>query len=315
MRTSANSAAVGTSGIIKHGEWHERKRPITNCDRIMYRHNLSTIRRPDNLRDYRLVLGIIVKIISLGAGVQSSTMFLMSCMGELPKVDVAIFADTGAEPRAVYNHLMYLRDIGKEYNIPIEVVSAGNLEADLLSDKERVSSLPYFVKNNDGSQGTMMRQCTLDYKIAPLKKRTKSLLKERGEGVAETWIGISLDETQRMKPSRVKYSVHRWPLIELRMSRYDCLNWYKKKAFRSPPRSACVFCPYHNNKEWQRIKDEDMCGWKRAVSIDKKIRNNRKVKGELFLHREMKPLDEIKFDEDYGQIDMFGNECEGLCGI
>ena len=41
---------------------HEGKRPVTNCDRILHRDNLSNIRRPDDLRGYRLVLGVIVKI-------------------------------------------------------------------------------------------------------------------------------------------------------------------------------------------------------------------------------------------------------------
>jgi len=48
-------------------------------------------------------------VISLGAGVQSSTMALMAANGELPKPDCAIFADTGYEPKAVYRYLEFLK--------------------------------------------------------------------------------------------------------------------------------------------------------------------------------------------------------------
>ena len=42
------------------------------------------------------------RFLSLGAGVQSSTLALMIAHGELEPVDAAIFADTGWEPKKVY---------------------------------------------------------------------------------------------------------------------------------------------------------------------------------------------------------------------
>jgi hypothetical protein len=42
----------------------------------------------------------MLTVLSLGAGVQSSTMALMAAKGEIiPMPDCAIFADTGAEPK------------------------------------------------------------------------------------------------------------------------------------------------------------------------------------------------------------------------
>ena len=49
-----------------------------------------------------------LKVLSLGAGVQSTTVLLMSLRGELPKLDAAIFANTQWEPQAVYEHLGWL---------------------------------------------------------------------------------------------------------------------------------------------------------------------------------------------------------------
>ena len=47
-----------------------------------------------------------MKILSLGAGVQSSTLAMMYAQGKLEGMpDAAIFADTGWEPRKVQDYL------------------------------------------------------------------------------------------------------------------------------------------------------------------------------------------------------------------
>jgi hypothetical protein len=52
---------------------------------------------------------IRLRVLSLGAGVQSTTMALMAAHGEVgPMPDCAIFSDTGWEPNAVYQHLAWL---------------------------------------------------------------------------------------------------------------------------------------------------------------------------------------------------------------
>ncbi|RLD19115.1 MAG: hypothetical protein DRI69_09050 [Bacteroidetes bacterium] len=258
-----------------------------------------------------------MKIISLGAGVQSSTMFLLSCMGKLPRADVAIFADTGSEPAEVYEYLDYLRGLSGTYGIPIETVTQGSLENDILelSADKRIASIPFFIKSGTDSGGMSRRQCTAEYKLRPIKKRVRELLTERNEKKADVSIGISLDETQRMKPSKVNYMENHWPLIDMRWSRLDCLNWYERQGLRTPPRSACVFCPFHNDHEWKRIKDNDPDAWSRTLAVDNAIRKHPRFNHEVYLHREMKPIDEIQFGEDPSQISLFGNECEGYCGI
>ena len=53
-------------------------------------------------------------ILSLGGGVQSSTLALMALRGDLPpgfrRPRAAVFADTGFEPAQVYAHLRWLID-------------------------------------------------------------------------------------------------------------------------------------------------------------------------------------------------------------
>ena len=262
-----------------------------------------------------------MKVISLGAGVQSSTLFLMSCLGEIEKADVAIFADTQGEPPDVYTHLDYLSEFGDKHGISVHRVTKGDLLADFMQFVEgsakRATMLPLQTRNPDtGLPGGLLgRQCTRDYKLYPIRAKTRALLKERGETRAEMWIGISTDEINRMKESTVAFAKNRWPLIELRMSRQDCLAWYEGKAFPKPPRSACYYCPFHSNTEWQRIRDANPDLWSQAVEIDRKVRNFRAVRYENYLHKSRVPLDEAVLDVDVGQIDMFDNECEGMCGV
>ena len=66
-------------------------------------------------------------VISLGAGVQSTTMALMAAHGEItPMPDCAVFADTQAEPKAVYEHLAWLMS-PNVLPFPVHIVTAGSL--------------------------------------------------------------------------------------------------------------------------------------------------------------------------------------------
>jgi len=264
-------------------------------------------------------------IISLGAGVQSSTMALMAAKGELPKPDCAIFADTGYEPKNVYAYLELLKNI---LPFPILKVNNGNIKEDIveyINNGKRMPNPPFFTKDKTtGKKGMLMRQCTTDYKINPIRKKIRELCGvEKGkhfpkDKYVEQWIGISMDEIMRMKPARDKYILNTHPLIEMKMSRQDCINWMKKNEFPLPEKSACVFCPYHSDNFWNDMKKNNRSEFDEAVKIDKFIRNgNKNLTSELYLHRSLKPLDEVEFkkDEKSKQIDMFNNECEGMCGV
>ncbi len=258
----------------------------------------------------------MMHILSLGAGVQSTTMALMAAHGEIePMPDCAIFADTGWEPRAVYDHLAWLMSGVLPY--PVHIVSAGNIREDLLARRSarggRFLTIPAFQLNGMGK-----RQCTTQYKIDPLKHKTRELLgvTRRGvlpPGAVTTWIGISVDEIIRATPSRVRYQIKRFPLIEQRMNRGDCLEWLKRRDHRVPSKSACIGCPFHDNAGWREIKahpDE----WSQALEVDASLRAEGR---QQYLHRSLKPLDEVDLStaEDRGQLNLFNNECEGMCGV
>lgn len=265
--------------------------------------------------------------ISLGAGVQSTTLYLMACAGEIgPRPDVAIFADTGAEPPDVLSHLWRLAENFGGI-IPIRIVSAGDIEADVLRSRDgrsRFASIPLRVLGQEGQPAMLRRQCTREYKIDPINRELRSLLglakgaRAFGRVSVEQWIGISLDEAIRMKPSREKWITSRWPLIERRMTRRDCLAWLDAHEQPRPPKSACYFCPFHDNATWRRMRDDDPETWARSLAFDAEIRRGklRGVDEDAYLHGSLKPLGEAPIDtDDPRQMKLFGNECEGMCGV
>lgn len=255
-----------------------------------------------------------IQVISLGAGVQSSTMALMAAHGEIRPMPVAaVFADTQDEPQSVYTWLHWLE---KQLPFPVIRVTKGRLSA------AKKPLVPGFVKVADNKPESLMpRQCTTDYKVIQILKAISGLIKEQGASGAQQWIGISLEEAHRMKPAYRNPKIqNRWPLIELRLKRHDCLKWMEDHHYPRPPKSACVFCHYRSDAEWRRMKQEEPEAFSRAVAFDKAYRHIplRTTPGaKAFIHRSLLPLEEVDFSTDFdrGQLSLFGNECEGYCGV
>jgi hypothetical protein len=259
-----------------------------------------------------------LRVLSLGAGVQSSTVLLLSCVGELPKLDAAIFADTQWEPAAVYRHLDWLEAEAARHGIPVYRVTAGNLREQALSERRypggtTATALPLFTQTQ-GKVGMLPRQCTRNFKVRPIRKKLREL---SGGSPVEQWIGISRDEASRMRDSDVQWVTHRYPLVFDRpMRRADCLIWLKRAGYPEPPKSACVACPMHDNAGWRRIKQDEKA-WADACDFDSKIRERHGAKGALFVHRTGQPLIDVDLStpEERGQLTLWAMECEGHCGV
>lgn len=253
-----------------------------------------------------------MRVLSLGAGVQSSTLLLMGCGGEV-QIDAAIFADTGWEPRAVYVHLEWLERQATAAGIPVYRVTKGDLRADALVGKSE-AWMPLYAAGN-GREVQLKRQCTRHYKLRPIHRQARALGATRRQPIT-LLIGISLDEFARMRDPRVQYLRHEWPLIDRRMTRQDCLHWLERHGYPRPPKSSCVGCPYRDARAWRQMRDTQPEEWADAVAFDAAIRAQRQGDA-VYLHRSLRPLPLVNLTtpQERGQMDLFGAECEGLCGV
>lgn len=143
-----------------------------------------------------------LRVLSLGAGVQSTTLLMLAADGTLPKVDAAIFSDTGWEPAAVYEHLDRLeREVAGPAGIPVYRVSNGNLRDDTLNPN-KMRSIPAYTKAPDGSLGMLGRKCTQQYKLRPILEQVRLLLgAKQGEELSCRHCG---GEGERVAPWRAK---------------------------------------------------------------------------------------------------------------
>lgn len=257
----------------------------------------------------------MLRIISLGAGVQSTTMALMAAVGEIkPMPDCAIFADTQDESAATYAHLAWLESI---LPFPVYRASRGHLSKALLNGDD-AARIPAFLRGG----GLMKRQCTRNFKIRIIGRKTREILGVGSRGyippkTVERWIGISIDEADRMKPPVRRYESHRWPLIEAEMTRQQCDDWLHAHFKRRAPKSSCKCCPFQSDAQWRALKERSPDEFAQACWIDAQLRshkNKARFRGEPYLHRSRIPLAEIDFSSGTPH-DQFSNECDGVCGV
>lgn len=254
-------------------------------------------------------------VLNLGAGVQSSVLLLMACTGELEErgiepPEVAVFADTQDEPSDVLEWLPLLRMEAHRAGIKLVEGTAGNIREDVLAvttgDRKRVSNPPLFVQDAKGQKQMIPRGCTRDYKIRVIRKELRAL----GYGPKRpvvSYMGLTTDEVERMKPSDVAWQSISYPLIDLGMSRHDCELWLQRNGFPPAPKSACVICPMRSDAGWRQMKIERPDEFARAAAFDRAVRTGLPgLDGPAFLHESLEPLDEVDLSnaEDRGQLSL-----------
>jgi len=196
-------------------------------------------------------------VLSYGGGVQSTAMLLMVRDGVLERPDIVIFADPGIERPETMEMIgskviPMLKEIGVEFRIVTSHLGR-------LDDYYREhAALPII--------GT--RHCTAKFKIRPIRKAIREYVgKGAGKPLAEVWLGITTDESQRESESDVKWCVNRFPLLEKGISRQDCIDLLELNGL-DVVKSGCAMCPYQSGAEWLRVKTEHPDLWNRAITLE-----------------------------------------------
>lgn len=279
---------------------------------------------------------IVASILHLGLGVQSTTLAQMIILGEMEKVDMALFADTGNEPSWVYDNLEYMRPRFESVGIPLIVCKKPNsngIVEDLKVASLRFATMPLYSFNREtGKRAILRRQCTSEYKIQPNDDYILSWLIERGHAKVNragarrvnpsvqtiNLYGISADEKHRQGKRGQAWQEARYPLISLNLTRNDCIAWLLRQDLPVPKKSSCIVCPYHDDSYWLDLYENSQEEFWQACDFDSWLRtkeaklygNFRRIRDELYLHSSCKPLRQINFkarleSKDGGQLDMF----------
>lgn len=267
-------------------------------------------------------------VLSLGAGVQSSAMFVLAALGlrGCPRPEVAVFADTQDEPRWVYRQIAALEAFGSTHDLPIVRVTAGKLSDETYGHasgtRKRRATLPVFTRGEDGDQAMLPRQCTEEYKLAPIRRylRKRLDIDPRGrvpDQAVTMLIGISFEERHRIKDSGRRWIANTWPLIDAAITRSGCITILEAHGVPVPNKSACIYCPFHDDAYWLMLREQDPEAFAEACRFDEAIRNvsHSGLRQPVFLHRSLIPLRDVTFRQEAQRLNFgFESECGGSCG-
>jgi hypothetical protein len=251
----------------------------------------------------------LIQVWSCGGGTQSAAIAVLILEGKLPRPDISLIVDTNREKQATWHYLDNVLS-PKLAAIGIEIVRVDSSQykrVDLYADEDEGSVLLPMYTQGSGELGKLPAYCSAEWKRDTIRR----YLKQRGVTQATQWLGISLDEMNRIRAPRQQWLTWRYPLIfDVPMRRQDCINLVLERGWPEPPKSACWMCPHHQNADWLQMKADAPEDFQRAVQLEREIRAKNPT---VWLHKSCKPLDEVEFDS--GQFSFFDNGCaSGFCG-
>ena len=263
-----------------------------------------------------------MKILSCGAGQQSTALALMSCDNVLhpnkfplvPVYDAILFCDLGGERKWVYDQVWFIGEICKEVGIPFYVLSDRNLKDDYISNfgKNRVVTIPFWSIDESGKKGKMTRHCTIDYKIVQMQNfvRWNLLGYRKGERTKrediqahEMHIGFTSEESQRIFDSKHKLFVNKFPMCEMGLVRADNYAYVKETWGLETKGSACLFCPFHTNYFFLECKHNCKSDYKSILEFDEMLEHgepNSRIgvpNSKIYISRSRKRIKDLQDEE------------------
>lgn len=222
----------------------------------------------------------MTEILNYGGGTQTIAMCVLVATGKLPKPNAVIAADTGREVTSTWAYAeTYARPllarVGLELHIAPHTLAAVDVyghNGDLL--------MPVYT-----ATGKLPTYCSTEWKARVVTRYARQTL--RVTGPITHWIGFSFDERRRVKGE----SGRRYPLIDLLLTRADCIRVIESAGLPLPLKSRCEVCPHQHPTEWIEIYD-DPAAWERACALDDEIRANDE-RGGVWLHESRRPLREL----------------------
>jgi hypothetical protein len=242
-----------------------------------------------------------------GGGTQSAAIAALIVRGDMAAPDLAVIVDTEREQSTTWS---YMDDVIapalERASVPlVRVPKSRYATVDVFGGADGNSLLIPAFTTQGGDIGKLSGYCSNEWKRRVAQRWA---VKERGVVAATSWVGFSTDELERVpKPQTGKWQ-DRFPLIEQKMNRGDCIALVERMGWPTPPRSSCWMCPNHTQIEWRDIRDNKPDDWRRAVQFDKWIRTK---DPHAYVHADAVPLDEADLDDKNESL--FGRCESGAC--
>ncbi len=207
-------------------------------------------------------------ILAFGGGVQSSALVALLGRGEYPgrEPNAIWFCDPKNERPQTYDWIErvikpYCRQMGMPF-VTLERHESPMRGADLLESYRRKAAYP--LRAN--------RVCTIEWKVRVMEYEAKMWHWHTSGGV-EKHLGISLDELHRARSrSDTAWFPMRYPLIERRLFRDDCIRINQETFGESPIKSGCWFCKYNRPIQWREVWEERADGrWAIAIEWEQEV--------------------------------------------
>lgn len=216
------------------------------------------------------------RVFSCGGGVQSTACLVLAAQGKI-EYNTFIFANVGDQAESpltikYVNNILkpYAQDHGIEW-IDVRISSSNEQKLDLYTQLLRTDIKSIGIPVHMKGGGPAHRDCTAEYKIRPIAKWMRA---NANGGVLGK--GISTDEPHRATPSRENDCyTSEYPLIDLGISRNDCLIIAKEAGLPQPPKSSCWFCPFKTTDQWTTMRREMPDLFEKAADLEKRLNKKR----------------------------------------
>lgn len=277
--------------------------------------------------------------LSWGGGQQSTAIVIASTLGltingyEFPRLDVAIFANTGSESAQTYDAVERVTEWARERGTIVVLAEAtmirkakakglnslGDLLVARMSGDPRspksVPQIPAFTLSEYGHRGKLNKDCTYDLKghgvLDPEVRRRAKAAGKRND--VTQLIGFGYEEVHRIRtnPHAKEGWRYDFPLIDAKMNRHATKALCKEYLCFVPPPSACVFCPFRGVAGWRALRDTAPADYAEVLRVDRAIRDSSRagVHDACFLSSQRVPV-EVAIERDERQGDLFGGSCD-----
>jgi hypothetical protein len=191
-----------------------------------------------------------IKILSLGAGVNSTALLVLKAQGKVD-YDLAVFADTGGENPETYQYIEeVIKPFCAKHQIALAFVKRPG--ANLYDDSIEHKIIPTH----------MFRSCTDKFKKRALKK---FVMARFPDNKVSFLIGIASDEAHRAKECEGSI----YPLIDLKIDREGCIQIIKDAGLPIPVKSGCFFCPFTPKQGWLNLLKNHPDLYAKAEELEK----------------------------------------------